>query len=147
MQNQEMNKDQTLATYPRPSGARSLEARAPQMNADGAILDKLGLTREIIARRIRLFRAAAETGLGQEVPVAPHFEALMDDARGRLPCPFGDACAFAKRNTTIRNLATDERGRFDLVHLIEDHGCFGDPGSPFRLDPQALARILETARP
>lgn len=136
-------------TYPRPSGARSMEARAPQMNADGAILDKLGLTREIIARRIRLFRAAAETGLGQEVPVAPHFEALMDDARGRLPCPFGDACAFAKRNTTIRNLATGESVVVsDLaLHLIEDHGCFGDPGSPFRLDPQALARILETARP
>ena len=126
-------------------GSFSDASRARRISDDCAMLDRLGLTREIVARRLRMFRAAAETGIGRPVGVPPHFEAVMDDARGRLPCPFGDARAFAKLNTTIRNLATGESAVVsDLaLHMIEEHGWFGDPASPFRLGPELLARIME----
>ena len=117
------------------------------MEADNARVAKSGLTRSHIAKRLRMFRDSAESGLGRVVSITPHFEAVMDDARGRLPCPFGDSGAFAKLNTTIRNLATGEAFVLsDLsLHMIETHGWFGLPDSPFRLDPRLLVRILEIA--
>ena len=122
---------------------------ASQLEADAALVAKLGLSNARLAKQLRIFRDTAKTGLGQSVRVPPHFEAEMDDTRGRLPCPFGDAGAFAKLNTTIRNLATGETLVLsDLsLHLMELHGWFGDPGSPFRLDPGTLARILEISTP
>lgn len=133
-----------------PDGDPSFPASwAKQMAMDAENIAAIGLTCDRIAQRLRMFRAAAETGLGRAVQVSPYFESAIDDTRGRLPCPFGDTGAFAKLNTSIRNIATGKTLEFsDLsLHMIEKHGWFGAAESPFRLDPKTLAQVLEIAPP
>ena len=61
------------------------------IRADEEELKKLNLTHQAIARRMGYFREAGKKGLGEFVPVAPHFEVSCEIARGQLPCPFGEA--------------------------------------------------------
>ncbi len=115
------------------------------LDADNAAVLRLGLTHRGIAARLAEFRAAGAGGLGTEIPVAPHFEVRVDGARGVLPCPFGHPGVFDKLFTVIRNRRLgDEVVCSDLqLHLIGEHGFYEGEGSPYRLDPKRLARVLE----
>jgi hypothetical protein len=66
-------------------------------------------------------------------------------ARGKLPCPFGDKGFFRKTSVTLKKISTNEQLAWsDLaLHLIEAHGFYQGKGSPFRLDPANIAKILE----
>lgn len=112
---------------------------------DEAEVHRLGLSHQAIAQRMIELRDSGLSGLGNFIDVAPHFEVRVDSVRGKLPCPFGDPGIFAKTNTTVRNL---QKGReltyTDLhIHLIGSHGFYEGLGSPYRLDPEALAEVLE----
>jgi hypothetical protein len=117
------------------------------LDADGAAVLRLGLTHRRIAERLAEFRAAGIAGLGTDLPVAPHFEVRVDGARGALPCPFGHPGLHDKTFTLIRNLRLgEELACSDLqLHLIAEHGFYEGEGSPYRLAPERLARVLELA--
>ena len=66
---------------------------------------------------------------------------------GRISCPFRDHRA-AKRNTLARDRAGRQMAWTDLsVHLIGAHGFFQGSGSPYRLEPGALAEFLKDMGP
>lgn len=113
---------------------------------DNAAVRRLGVTHAAIAARMRALRRGATAGLGETVPVAPHFEVTVEGVRGRLPCPFGDGMA-SKNNTVVRNLRLDRTISFsDLqVHLVGRHGFYLGRGSRFRLDPAVLVAVLEVS--
>jgi hypothetical protein len=115
------------------------------LTADDGEARRLGYTHQDIARRMVELREAGLSGLGEFVDVEPHFEVRVDSVRGKLPCPFGDPGIFPKTNVTVRNLALRREITFtDLhIHLIGSHGFYEGRGSVFRLDPGALAEILE----
>ncbi len=113
---------------------------------DDATVARLGLTHSAIAARMRELRDHATHGLGEFISLPPHFEVRVDGVRGKLPCPFlGSDGLFQKTNTTLRNTRLNREITFtDLqIHLIEKHGFYQGDGSPYRLDPQELATILE----
>ncbi len=116
---------------------------------DDASVKRMDLTHEIIARRMMDLRDAGSRGLGNFISVAPHFEVRVDSVRGKLPCPFGDPGIFPKTNMTVKNLDTGKTVTFtDLhIHMIGSHGFYEGKGSPFRLEPEELASVLEIEKP
>ena len=120
-------------------------ALAAIIDDDAARVRRLGLAHDGIARRMEELRDAGARGLGDFVAVAPHFEVRVDCVRGKIPCPFGDRALERKGFTVVRNLATGREITYtDLgIHMIRAHGFYEGTGSPFRLDPEALAEVLE----
>ena len=111
---------------------------------DDAAVQRLGLTHEQIAARMRELSDAAKKGLGLTVTVPPHFEVRVESVRGKLPCPFLDGVC-PKTNTIVRNTALDREITYtDLgIHMIETHGFYEGQGAPFRLAPGELKKVLE----
>ena len=114
------------------------------IDADAGILNELGVTKEQLAERMGRITDIAQSGLGTWVLIDENIEAMVDDARGTLVCPWPHPGVFFKRITTVRVIETGERIRWsDLnVHFIGDHGFFEGKGSDFRIEPAVLVRLI-----
>ncbi len=112
--------------------------------ADDAEVQRLGVTHAELAARLLTLRDAGVKGLGEDIPVPPHFVVRVESVRGKLPCPFRHPGVYQKVNTRIRRVDTGEELLVtDLgLHLIVVHGFYGGRGSPYRLDPEVLVRVL-----
>lgn len=111
---------------------------------DDAQVNRLGLTHERIAEKMKYFRDEGLKVVEDWVEV-DHFEVLTESMRGKFPCPFGDQVMIDKTNITVVNKKLDKKIFFtDLqIHLIEKHGFYQGKGSSYRLEPSELAEILE----
>jgi len=114
------------------------------LEADAAELARLGTTREALASRMRRITERALEGLGSPVPFDEKREVSADDNRGQIVCPWPHAGRYFKTITTVRRTDTGETLRWSELssHFIEEHGFFQGRGSPFRLEPRALARVV-----
>ena len=132
------------------NGFMGSDQRSPAeiIRADEEELKKLDLTHRAIAGRMKFFGDRGKNGLGEFVPVAPHFEVSCEIARGLLSCPFGEPGRHRKTIVIVRNLRLQKEIAFsDLnIHLIAAHGFYEGQGAPFRLEPVELALVLETSR-
>ncbi len=115
------------------------------LTQDDALVKRLGLTHGKIAQRMIDLRDLGCRGLGDYIPVEPHFDVRVESVRGKLPCPFGDPGLFPKTVTIVKNLATDRTITYtDLsIHTILVHGFYQGKGSLYRLEPRDLMEILE----
>ena len=111
---------------------------------DNAEVQRIGLTHATIAARMEALRDLGMQGLGNSITVEQHFEVRVDCVRGKLPCPFEDAI-FRKTFIQVNNLNLQRDITFtDMhIHMIQEHGFYEGRGSALRLDPHALAEILE----
>ncbi len=116
--------------------------------ADDAAVRRMGVAHAEIADEMARLREAGRAGLGEFVFVPPHFEVRVDEVRGLLACPFGEAGLLPKTHITIRNIERKmELTISDLnIHLIREHGFYEGLGSPFRVDPQVAVRVLDLDR-
>jgi hypothetical protein len=114
------------------------------IEADAAELFRLGVTLDQLADRMNEITKKAAKGLGTWTRIDDVREAMIDEARGRMVCPWPHEARFRKQVTTVRRTDTDETVRWsDLnVHLIAAHGFFEGKGSAFRIDPTALVRVI-----
>lgn len=112
---------------------------------DDGTVKRLGLTHQQLGERMGFFREEGRKGLGEYIAVGTHFEVRVETVRGKLPSPFGGPGLYEKTNTAVRNTRLDREVIYsDLqIHLVRDHGFYEGKGSPFRLDPAALAEVLE----
>lgn len=109
---------------------------------DAETLKRMGTTVRKIVDRMKTLRGIAVRGLGNRVAVDGGIEVEIDSARGLVACPFCDAGTLEKTNTIVRR-GKEEVMFSDLnIHMIEQHGFFEMPGSPFRVDPERLVRVL-----
>lgn len=116
--------------------------------ADAAVLVEAGCTAIEIADRMQEITDAAIRGLGTEVEIPGGQRAFIDEVKGVMICPWpDDDFRCAKRVTTLQDSTTGESIHWtDLnIHLIREHGFFEGKGSPFRLEPLQLARLLGIA--
>lgn len=83
-------------------------------------------------------------GLGEPITVDEKWIVQTTEARGHLPCPFEDGI-HRKITTVIRNIALEESIMISTLslHLLQKHHFLEGKGSPFRLDPEQLKRVLE----
>ena len=111
---------------------------------DDAQVARMGLSHERIAQRMRELRERGCAGLGETVALDGDTGVRVDSVRGKLPCPFGHRGLVPKINTTVSDRRDGRSVTYtDLnIHMIEAHAFYEGRGSPFRLDPRALADLL-----
>lgn len=114
------------------------------IDTDATAIEKLGKKQEEIAARMQHLTDLAASGLGDWVQVGKNLQVSADDNRGMIPCPWPHHKRCLKRITTARHSATGRTIRWsDLnIHLIKEHGFFEGRGSPFRIEPQELVKII-----
>ena len=114
------------------------------VEADAGALCRLSVTTAQVAQRMKEITERASRGLGTWVEIDEHHQAMVEEARGLLPCPWPHGGYYPKRVTTLKVVASDQIFRWsDLnIHMIEAHGFFEGKGSAFRIEPGQLARIL-----
>lgn len=106
-------------------------------------LNAMGLTAQKLAERMEQLTALGLKGHGMAVE-AEGYSLEVEEFMGRMPCPFRDGKRLAKRNTVATRLADGAQMSWTdaSIHLIGQHGFFQGLGSPYRLEPVALARFL-----
>ena len=115
------------------------------LTEDQGTVNSLGLSHEVIAQRLRGITEEARGGWGDPVVVEEKFEVQVHEARGKIPCPWGHPGLYPKTHVRLKKMETgDGLVWSDLtIHLIEAHGFYQGRGSPYRLDPSTVKRILE----
>ncbi len=113
------------------------------VEADEGEFRRLGLVFEIVAAELERLRDAGEGGLGEPVTVDGKWLVQTGDARGRLPCPYGDGIHH-KNSIWVRRVDSGEALVYsDLsIHLLKEHHFLQGRGSGFRLEPHAIKRVL-----
>ena len=112
---------------------------------DQGTVNSLGLSHEIIARRLKEIADEARDGWGDPVRVDEKFEVEVNEVRGKIPCPWPHSGLYRKTHIILEKVETGETLVWsDLaIHLIEAHGFYQGRGSPYRLEPADVKRILE----
>jgi hypothetical protein len=111
---------------------------------DLAVLEKRGLTTELIAERLYQIYDQAVKGFGAEVEVMPGVYGTYHESMGKIPSPFTGEGTFSKGEVTVR----DSKNLFEIIitplsiHLIKAHGFFQGKGSRYRIEPEKAADIL-----
>ncbi len=114
------------------------------IDADLTELSRLDITVEHIAARMQEITNIAQNGLGNWVKIDENRQAMTEEAKGTLVCPWPHPGKFAKRVTTVKLNETGQTIRWaDLnIHLIAMHSFFEGRGSVFRIAPEELIRII-----
>jgi len=114
------------------------------VDADAGDLSRLDVTTSQLAQRMKEITERAARGLGTWVEIDEQYEAMVDEARGLLPCPWPHGGYYPKRVTTLKVVASGRTFRWsDLnIHMIEAHGFFEGKGSAFRIEPAEIVGVL-----
>jgi len=114
------------------------------VEADMAELSRLGFTAKQLAGRMQQITDIATPGLGTWVKLDEQRQVKIDEAKGRLICPWPHPGRFIKRLTTVRLVKSGTKIRWsDLnIHLIGEHGFFEGKGSSFRIEPKILIAAI-----
>jgi len=113
------------------------------VEADEIEFRRLGLDFASVAAELSRLRDEGEKGLGEPVTLEGRWLVQTGDARGKLPCPYEDGI-FHKNSIWVRRLDSGEALVFsDLsIHLLAEHHFLQGKGSGFRLEPEAIKRVL-----
>lgn len=113
------------------------------IEADEEAFRREGLDFEAAADRLEAWKKAGDAGLGDAVLVEGRYQVQTGDARGVLPCPWKDG-VFHKNSVRVADTKSGEAIVYsDLsVHLLRVHHFCQGKGSPFRLEPTLLARMM-----
>ncbi len=114
------------------------------IDADAFEVSKFGYTTRQISVRMQEITDTAIRGLGTWVEIDAQHQAMVEEARGSIACPWPHLRRFIKRVTTIKRLDSGQIIRWtDLnVHLIAEHGFFEGRGSAFRIEPGKLTKVI-----
>jgi len=121
--------------------ARSL----PEIIAgDEAEMRHHNLNFEEASQMLREFMDRAIKAQGNEITVEGKWLVSVQEARGRLPCPYGD-CLCNKNFMTVTRLSNEHSiGLSDLsLHLLQAHHFLQGKGSPFHIEPGMLKAVLK----
>jgi hypothetical protein len=114
------------------------------INADTFQVSRLGYTMEQIAARMQAITDTAKTRLGNWIKVDDKRQAVVEEAKGSLICPWPHLGRYVKRVTTIERCDSGETIRWsDLnIHLIAKHSFFEGRGAAFRIEPEKLINVI-----
>jgi len=111
---------------------------------DMHVLDRLGVSKEQVAKRLQYFIEEGKKGLETPVDLGG-FTTQVIWRRGMLPSPFGGPKRlYHKIVATVFNKKLNKEIKYTQlnVHMIRDHGFFEGKGSVFRLEPEEIVEIL-----
>ncbi len=104
---------------------------------------RLGMKFQTIAEILKDFMLRGERGLGEPITIEDKWVVQTVETRGTLPCPFEDGI-FQKVVVRLERTSSGESIVYtDLsLHLLEEHHFLQGKGSPFRIEPMKVKRIL-----
>jgi hypothetical protein len=118
------------------------------IEADEEMMTHLGITFENAVERMRHLMSEGRKGLEEPVTVDGTWIVRVSEARGFLASPFEDGI-FRKVNADVE-LAPDGKQTGDRIiytdlslHLMEKYHFLQGKGSPFRLEPEKLKKVLQ----
>jgi len=113
------------------------------VEADLEAFRRAGLDPDTAADGLERLKAEGQKGLGEPITVDGRWTVSAGDARGVLPCPFGDG-VFHKNSVELSDSRSGATVVYsDLsIHLLRAHRFCQGRGHVFRLDPGTLAAIL-----
>ncbi len=114
------------------------------IEADRATLSNLALTPTQVAFRMQYITNQAIQVLGNWADIDDQRKARVQEAKGRLICPWPHPVYCDKRVTILRRIDLNSEIQWsDLnIHMIGEHGFFEGRGSRFRLEPQGLVSMI-----
>jgi hypothetical protein len=117
------------------------------IQADTVAVERLGQTLEAVAARMQEITDLAKSGLGVYVSVGEKLKGCVDEAKGKIVCPWPHPASFDKRLTTVEPVDSDDAEEAitwsDLhIHMIGEHGFFEGHGSSMRIEPEKLISII-----
>lgn len=114
---------------------------------DGQAVTALQLNHQILANRMEELSEKGRKGFGNPILVDEFLEVTVEGSRGTIACPFRHMGMYPKENVTVVNRKTGERVFWTAlnIHMIREHGFYEGKGSPFRVEPLDLIRVLEIA--
>jgi len=106
---------------------------------------RLGVSWEAIAKEMRRVGRAGDEGFGAPVIVDDKWEVIVDENRGKIPCPWPHPGVYQKTVYTVKNLRSGKSVRYSelSIHMIYAHGFFQGAGSSFYNDPAVLVDVFE----
>jgi len=112
---------------------------------DGQAVTSLGLNHRFLADKMEAVMEKARESFGNPVLIDGFLEVTAEDSRGTIACPFRHMGMYPKVNVQAVNIKTGESIHWTAlnVHMIREHGFYEGKGSPFRVEPLDLIRILE----
>ena len=115
------------------------------LDADAETVKRLGVTHGDLAAKMAHLTQTGRRGLGTPVLVDDRLEVSVDEWRGVAVCPWEHKGAYRIGIVTVRNTATGEEIDWTeiQVHLVGEHGFYNGVDSSYRIDPAAMARVLE----
>jgi hypothetical protein len=104
----------------------------------------LGITITKLVGRMKEITNTAIPALGNWTDIDKKRQTRVEEAKGSLTCPWPHTGSFAKRVTFVKNNETQQTLKWtDLnIHLIEKHNFFEGIGSPYRIEPKELVKII-----
>jgi len=114
------------------------------IDADAFEVSKSGYTIGQLSARMQEITDAAIRGLGTWIEIDARHQAMVEEARGSIACPWPHRRRFVKRVTIVKHLGSCQTIRWtDLnIHLIAEHSFFEGRGSVFRVEPVKLIKIV-----
>jgi len=116
--------------------------------ADEEIMASLGITFEKAVERMHYLMDEGRKGLEEPVTVDGRWVVRVSEARGFLASPFEDGI-FRKVNARVER-APDGKPTGDVllfselsIHLMEKYHFLQGKGSPFRIEPSSIKKVLE----
>ena len=112
--------------------------------SDMHAVEQLGYSLGQVASRMRQITDIAKKGLGVCVEVGAGLRGCVDEAMGKVVCPWSHPANFDKRLTTVTDVESDEEITWsDLhIHMIAEHGFFEGHGSSMRIEPERLIMLI-----
>jgi len=112
---------------------------------DGQSVTALNLNHKILADRMEYLTEKGREGFGNPILVDGFLEVIVEDSRGTIACPFDHIGMYPKENVKVTNINTGESISWSAlnIHMIREHGFYEGKGSPFRIEPLDLIRVLE----
>ncbi|MFQ3620018.1 MAG: hypothetical protein SNJ78_03625 [Spirochaetales bacterium] len=110
---------------------------------DEETLQQLGIDFDEAAKTLHYLMEQGKKGLGEPITVEGKYRVQVSEARGFLACPFEDGI-FRKINAYVIHLPSETEFLFSelSLHLFVKHHFLQGKGSPFRIDPHVLKKIL-----
>jgi hypothetical protein len=104
----------------------------------------LDLDWTLVSEKLKGFLEEGKNGLGNPITIDNTWVITVHEARGHLPCPFGDGL-YRKHTASVEHIPTKTCFHFSelSLHLLSVHHFLQGQNSPFRIEPGILKKVSD----
>jgi len=114
------------------------------IDEDRKTLARLNITTHQIADRLQYLTKLAWDSYDAPIIIDEVYLVEYKSYRGKIPCPFLHAGMYPKGTITLKNLTIGKEICWTPlnIHMIREHCFFEGKGSPHRIEPSEVSKII-----